>query len=155
LHGGGAAGRAYLELLREYMAKQLSRGRRFMESLAVPGGPGEIRPYVFGGDCAATLARVVAEQVDGRWVARERVADIAHPQTGVDYEALMFEPGDAVVTRSSLLGRRTLNVAAPREEIESLDVAHSVFLCEEHRALTGNATFQNNLLNTLLSVDPD
>ena len=97
----------------------------------------------------------MAEQVDGHWVARERVADIAHPQTGVDYEALMFEPGDAVVTRSSLLGRRTLNVAAPREEIESLDVVHSVFLCEEHRALTGNATFQNNLLNTLLSVDPD
>jgi hypothetical protein len=155
LHGGGSAGRAYLELLREYMAKQLSRGRRFMESLAVPGGPGETRPYVFGGDCAATLARVVAEQVDGRWVARERVADIARPLAGVDYQALMFEPGDAVVTRSSLLGRRTLNVAAPREEIELLDVAHSVFLCEEHRALTGNATFQNNLLNTLLSVDPD
>ena len=154
LHGGGAAGRAYLELLREYMAKQLLRGRRFMESVAVPSRPGEMRPYVFGGDCAATLARVVAEQVDGRWVARERVADIARPQPGVDYEALMFEPGDAVVTRSSLLGRGTLNVAAPREQIESLDVAHSVFLCEEHRALTGNATFQNKLLNTLLSVDP-
>jgi hypothetical protein len=154
-HGGGAAGRAYLELLREYMAKQLLRGRRFMESLAVPGGPGEVRPFVFGGDCAPTIARLVAEEVDGRWVARERVADIARPIPGVNYEALMFEPGDAVVTRSSLLGRRTLNVAAPREEIESLDVAHSVFLCEEHRALTGNVTFQNNLLNTLLSVDPD
>jgi hypothetical protein len=60
-----------------------------------------------------------------------------------------------VVTRSSLLGRRTLNIAAPRVSIESVDVAHSVFLCEEHRALTGNPTFQNNLLNTLLSVDPD
>jgi hypothetical protein len=88
-------------------------------------------------------------------VPRERVVDIAAPQPGVDYTSVMFEPGDAVVTRSSLLGRRTLDVAAPRAEIESLDVAHSVFLCEEHRALTGNATFQNNLLNTLLSVDPD
>jgi pimeloyl-ACP methyl ester carboxylesterase len=154
-HGGGAAGRRYLDVLREYMAKHLERGRLFMMSLSVPGGPGEVRPYVFGGDCELTLARVVAERVDGRLVPRERVVDIAAPQPGVDYTSVMFEPGDAVVTRSSLLGRRTLDVAAPRAEIESLDVAHSVFLCEEHRALTGNATFQNNLLNTLLSVDPD
>lgn len=153
-HGGGAAGRRYLEVLRDYMAKHLERGRLFMESLAVPGGPGEVRPYVFGADCELTLARVIVERVNGRLVARERVADIASPQPGVDYEALLFEPGDAVVTRSSLLGRLTLNIAAPRAEIESVDVAHSVFLCEEHRALTGNPTFQNNLLNTLLSVDP-
>jgi hypothetical protein len=154
-HGGGAAGRDYLGQLRAYMAKHLLRGRRFMESLAVPGGPGELRPFVFGGDCELTLARVVGERVNGHLVARERASDIASPQPGVDYQALMFEPGDSVVTRSSLLGRRSLNVAAPRAEIESIDVAHSVFLCERHQQLTGNATFQNNLLNTLLSVDPD
>ncbi len=153
-HGGGVAGRRYLDVLRAYMAKHLERGRRFTESLAVPGGPGELRPYVFGGDCELTLARVVVERINGNVAARERVVDIERPRTDVDYGKLMFEPGDAVVTRSSLLGRRTLNVAAPRAEIESIDVAHSVFLCEEHRALTGNATFQNNLLNTLLSVDP-
>jgi pimeloyl-ACP methyl ester carboxylesterase len=152
-HGGGRAGREYLELLRAYMAKHLLRGRRFMESLAVPGGPGELHPYVFGGDCELTLARVVGERVDGRLLARERVEDISSPRGGVDYQSLMFEPGDTVVTRSSLLGRRTLNVAAPRTEFESIEVANSVFLCEEHQALTGNATFQNNLLNTLLSVD--
>jgi len=73
---------------------------------------------------------------------------------GVDYEALMFEPGDLVVTRASLLGRRTLNVAAPRAEIESLTIANTVFLCEEHRHLTGNPSFQDNLLHALLSVDP-
>jgi pimeloyl-ACP methyl ester carboxylesterase len=154
-HGGGAAGHSYLAMLREYMAKHLLLGQRFMESLAVPGSPGEPRPYVFGADCELTIARLVLEPENGHMVARERVADIANPKPGVDYQAIMFEPGDAVVTRSSLLGRRTLNVAAQREEIESLDVAHSVFLCEEHRALTGNPTFQNNLLNTLLSVDPD
>jgi hypothetical protein len=154
-HGGGAAGRDYLELLRAYLAKHLLRGRRFMESLAVPGGPSELHPYVFGGDCELTLARVIAERVNGRLLARERVEDIANPQAGVDYQSLMFEPGDTVVTRSSLLGRRTLNVAAPRAEIESIEVANAVFLCEQHQALTGNATFQNNLLNTLLSVDGD
>jgi pimeloyl-ACP methyl ester carboxylesterase len=154
-HGGGAAGRDYLELLRAYMAKHLMRGKRFMEALGVPGGPGEVRPFVFGGDCELTLARVVAERVNGRLMARERVPEISGPLPGIDYASLMFEPGDSVVTRSSLLGRRTLNVAAPRAQIESIEVAHSVFLCEQHQALTGNPTFQNNLLNTLLSVDPD
>jgi len=101
-----------------------------------------------------TLARLVAERVDGYYVVRERARDIANPVPGVDYEALMFEPGDGVVTRSSLLGRRTLNIAAPRSEVESLQVAHSVFLCERHQQLTGNPSFQDNLLNLLLSVDP-
>jgi hypothetical protein len=34
-----------------------------------------------------------------------------------------------------------------------LRVAHSVFLCERHQQLTGNRSFQDNLLNSLLSVD--
>jgi hypothetical protein len=108
---------------------------------------------VFGGDCELTLARILVEGIDGRFVGRERVEDIARPVPGVDYEGLMCEPGDLVVTRSSLLGRRTLNVAAPRAEIESLSIANTVFLCEEHRHLTGNPSFQDNLLNALLSID--
>jgi hypothetical protein len=32
-------------------------------------------------------------------------------------------------------------------------VAHSVFLCEHHQRLTSNPSFQDNLLNALLSVD--
>ena len=153
-HGGGSTGRRYLELLRAYHAKYLRRARRFVESLAVPGGPGDLRPFVFGGDCELTLARLVAEKADGYYAVRERVRDIANPIPGMDYEALMFEPGDTVVTRSSLLGRRTLNVAAPRSEVESLQIAHSVFFCERHQQLTGNPSFQDNLLNALLSVDP-
>jgi hypothetical protein len=108
---------------------------------------------VFGGDCELTLARLVVEGVGGMTHARERVEDIAEPVPGVDYEKVMYEPGDTVVTRSSLLGRRTLDVSAPREPPESLRVAHSVFLCERHQQLTGNASFQDNLLNALFSVD--
>ncbi len=65
----------------------------------------------------------------------------------------MHEPGDTVVTRSSLLGRRTLDIAAPRAAEESLRIAHTVFLCVNHQQLTGNASFQDNLLNALFSVD--
>jgi pimeloyl-ACP methyl ester carboxylesterase len=153
-HGGGAEGERYVAMLREYVAKHLQRGRRFMESLAVPAPGAEPPLHVFGGDCELTLARILVEKVGDRLVGRERIASIAAPVPGVDYEALMFEPGDTVVTRASLLGRRTLNIAAPRAEIESLAIAHSVFLCERHQKLTGNPSFQDNLLYALLSVDP-
>lgn len=153
-HGGGATGRRYLGLLREFHAKQLHRGRRLMESLAVPGGPDDVRPYVFGGDCEPTLARLVAEEVDGRLVARDRPQVLATRVDGVDYEAAMFEPGDTVVTRSSLLGRCTLNISGPRSEVESLQVAQATFFCERHQQLTGSPSFQDNVLNALLSVDP-
>jgi pimeloyl-ACP methyl ester carboxylesterase len=151
-HGGGAEGRRYLAVLREYLARNLQRGRTFANSFASRPDPRDVPTWVFGGDCAPTLARLVVERVGGRHFARERVADIAAPAVH-DYEGLMHEPGDSVVTRASLLGRRTLDVAAPRAPEESLRIAHTVFLCEKHQQLTGNASFQDNLLNALFSVD--
>jgi hypothetical protein len=65
----------------------------------------------------------------------------------------MFEPGDAVVTRSSLLGRHGLAVAAPRAGDESLRITHAMFFCGRHQQLTGDPTLQDNLLHALLSVD--
>jgi len=152
-HGGGAEGRAYLAMLHEFVALRLRRGRRFAEALSVPGGERDVRPYVFGGDCAPTLRRLVVEDTKGRYYAREKVEDIRSPVPGVDYAALMFEPGDLVVTRSSLVGRLSNDIAAPREGIESMRISHSLFLCEKHQSLTGNPSFQDNLLNALLSVD--
>jgi len=34
-------------------------------------------------------------------------------------------------------------------------VAHSVFFCERHQQLAGNASLRDNLLNALLSADVD
>ncbi|MDH4167532.1 MAG: hypothetical protein OEV90_14125 [Gammaproteobacteria bacterium] len=151
-HGGGAEGRRHLNLLREYLARNLQRGRAFASSFATQPDPRDVPTWVFGGDCAPTLARLVLESIDGRYHARERVADIAAPAAR-DYERLMHEPGDLVVTRSSLLGRRTLDVAAPRGPEESLRIAHALFFCEQHQKLVGNASFQDNLLHALFSVD--
>jgi hypothetical protein len=148
-HGGGAAGRRYLAALERYFALQLARGRRFASLLAAPPPPGDVRPFVFGGDCAPTLARLVVEKTRERIVAHEQPETIAAPEKGVDYLGLMFEPGDLVVTRASLLAR-TDAIAGP----EPLAIEHAVFLCEEHRRLTANATFQNNLLHTLLADTP-
>ena len=47
----------------------------------------------------------------------------------------------------------------PVEILEVGEVIHhtpvyAIFLCEDHAALTGNLSFQDNLLNALLSADP-
>jgi hypothetical protein len=155
-HGGGAAGRRYLEVLERYFEKQLRQGRRFIEALAEPGWTSPFATSLFGGDCAPTLARLVVEQVDGRFHARERPADIVNPYRGVDYDRLMFDPGDLVVTRDSLEGRYPQAELAGNAALRGCIVDHTlrveqtVFLCEEHRHLTGNLTFQDNLLHALL-----
>ena len=76
---------------------------------------------------------------------------IPNPVSGVNYPALINDPGDGVVTRESLMGRpsRMDPGRAP------LEISHSVFLCEAHQSLTGNPSFQDNLLYTLLSLEEE
>jgi len=155
-HGGGESGRRYLEVLERYLDKHLRRGRRFIEALNAPGDNGAVRTSLFGGDCAPTLARLVLERVDGRMYARERPDDIVGQLPDVDYEALMFAPGDLVVTRDSLEGRFSTTLPSGsfgpdgQAADQTLRADQSIFLCEEHRQLTGNPTFQDNLLYALL-----
>ena len=70
----------------------------------------------------------------------------------VDYGRILSAPGDGVVTRNSLMGRYPTRRL---EGVPPLEIAHSVFLCEAHQQLTGNASFQDNLLYTLLSLQTD
>jgi hypothetical protein len=151
-NGGGVAGRVYLDRLREFLGRSLADGRRFAESFATAPDSSDVPTWVFGGDCEPTLARLVVESVAGRLHAREYPAAITSPGPHACVDA-MFEPGDTVVTRSSLLGRLTLDVAAPRTPAESLRVAHALFFCARHQQLAGNVILQDNLLHALLSVD--
>jgi len=134
-----------------YFEHQLERGQRmaWMLSVAEPVSP--IRYVLFGGDCHLTPARLVAEPVDGREVARLAPSDIRHPLPGVRYDELMLEPGDGRVTKPSLLARETLDPSAPQHEDSFLPVAYAFFLCEHHNFLTSNINFQDNLLNVLLT----
>ena len=151
-HGGGTAGRIYLDRLREYLGRTLAKGRSFTESFARFPDSSEVPTWLFGGDCEPTLARLAVESVAGALYARESPAAIAAPGRHACAD-VMFEPGDTVVTRSSLLGRYALDVAAPRTSDESLRIAHAMFFCGRHQQLTGNATLQDNLLHALLSID--
>jgi pimeloyl-ACP methyl ester carboxylesterase len=152
--GGGAAGRRYLEILEAYLGKHLARGRNFMLLISSESTGQDVKPFIFGGDCDATVARLVVEEVRGKMLARERAESIEYPMAGIDYHALIHDPGDSVVTRSSLLGRCETGLLPGFSALPSMPASHSVFLCEQHQFLTGNRTFQNNLLHTLLNLDP-
>lgn len=146
-------GEAYLAALERYFDKRLERARRFVWSLTVPLPDGHPKIVVFGGDCTLTPARILVEEVDGESKVRMYPHEISRPVSGVDYDALMLEPGDGSVTKASLLARDTLDPSVPRHEYSFFPLDHAVLLCEKHNALTSNIAFRNNLLNELLSRD--
>jgi pimeloyl-ACP methyl ester carboxylesterase len=143
---------AYLAALQRLFEAHLERARRFVWSLSVrPERDAAMRIVVFGGDCSLTPARLLVEDVGGDSMVRLYPDDVAHPVAGVDYERLMLEPGDNQVTKPSLLAREKLDPTAERHRWLFFPLAYSFFLCEEHQRLTGNISFQDNLLNVLLS----
>jgi pimeloyl-ACP methyl ester carboxylesterase len=150
----GQDGDAAVHTLHRYFEKRLERARRFVWSLTVPVPPdAKSRMVVLGGDCSPTPARLLVEEDGGDSVVRLFPHDIKHKVAGVDYSRLMLEPGDGEVTKPSLLARESLDPSKPRHRYIHVAMEYSFFLCEEHNRLTGNATFQDNLLNLLLSGD--
>lgn len=154
-YDSAAAGEAYLETLEAYFGKTLERARRFVWSLTVPLPEEHPRLIVFGGDCTLTPARILVEEVDGISEIRMYPDEVTQPVAGVDYDALLLEPGDGAVTKASLLGRNTLDPSVPRHEYSFFPLDYSFMLCEKHDSLTGNLSFRDNLLNNLLSLDDE
>ncbi len=150
---GESEGQQYLLTLETYFRHHLERARRFTWSLTVPQPEDGVQPIIFGGDCDLTPARVVVEEVDGESILRLWPEQIAHAVPGVDYEALMMEPGDGTVTKASLLSRDVLDPAVTRHPYLHFSALSVFFICERHDVLTSNITFQDNLLQVLLSVD--
>jgi pimeloyl-ACP methyl ester carboxylesterase len=137
--------------LTKYFAHHLERARRFAWMLSVAEPVSPVRYVLFGGDCHLTPARLLLEGENGRDGVRLSPGDIRQPLPGLDYEQIMFEPGDGRVTKPSLLARETLDPSAPQNEDSFLPVAYPFFLCEHHNRLTSNINFQDNLLNVLLA----
>ncbi len=135
-------GEQRLELLERYFGTWLARAKRFHAALSVALDPERVRYSVFGGDCVVTPARYVLERTPGGLQARRHPGEIAHPVAGVDYRHLMFEPGDGLVTRSSVLGESTSGAGA-------LPLNSASFACERHGRLPASARFERALLGAL------
>ncbi|MCX7033173.1 MAG: hypothetical protein NT046_04265 [Arenimonas sp.] len=144
-----ASGEAQLAAVQAQFVHHLLRAKRFQLSLSEPVRANGVEVAAFGGDCTMTPARAVLDRdKDG-----ERL--VIHPEEvknrveGVDYERLLLQPGDGLVTRDSQLGRG-LDVA-PGLPGGTFPIVQSFFLCEQHDQLSVNPYFQNNLLNFLLA----
>lgn len=151
-----AEGERQLKLLQDYFAKRIERARRFVWSLTYNESQNApVRLVVFGGDCTLTPARVVVEREPGTIagappLVRLLPGQIRAPHPGVDYSRLMLEPGDGEVTKPSLLARQSLDPTVSRSDDVFFPLAYAFFLCVDHEHLTGNISFQDNLLNVLL-----
>lgn len=137
-------------VMHSYFEKRIERARRFAWSLSVPFPDAEADYIVFGGNCQNTPNKVMLEHGKLRLLPE----DVAQPLPELNYPALMMVPGDGVVTKPSLLARNDLDPTVARHRYSYFPLAYSFFLCEAHDQLTGNISFQDNLLNALLSIQP-
>lgn len=148
-----AAADDYLARLQDFFGRQLERARRFSWSLTVPMAEVPFQMVVFGGDCSLTPARILVEKTATDFAVRLWPGEVKQRVPGVDYDRLMLEPGDSTVTKASLLGRVTLDPSVPRHEFSFFPARYPIFVCADHDHLTQNITFQDNLLQFLLSRD--
>ncbi|MGB5179288.1 MAG: hypothetical protein WBP44_11225 [Gammaproteobacteria bacterium] len=140
-------------LVYDWRRDNVETARRFVWSLTVPVEHSTVRLVVFGGDCELTPARLLVEEVNGESVLRLHPGEVTVRVPGMDYEKLMLEPGDGRVTKPSLFAREATDPTVPRHRYSYFPMDHSILLCESHDRLTGNTSFQNNLLNILLTRD--
>jgi pimeloyl-ACP methyl ester carboxylesterase len=155
-------GDAAVAKLQALFVKHLRRAKRFQLALTGPLPASEVEVAIFGGDCKMTAARglLVEDGNGGRVVFRPnetgpgRIGEPGRKPTKserLDYEALLADPGDGLVTRDSQVGRDAGIAAGTPADFHRLPVAQTFFLCESHETLTSNTYFQNNLLYFLLS----
>lgn len=137
--------------LEQYTHHHLERARRFVWSLTVSNPEPNPKLIVFGGDCMSTPAKILIEDIGNESHVRLWPKEISQPNPALDYKALMLEPGDGAVTKSSLLARAVLDPSVPRHRFSHFPLDYPIMFCERHSQLPGNITFQDNLLHILLS----
>lgn len=146
---GPETGALQLAALQATFVRHLERARKLQLALGEPAQSHGVEVAVFGGDCTLTPGRAVLDEKDGVRSLVVRPEDIRGGIDGVDYERLLLQPGDGLVTRDSQLGRG--RVPGQGAAYDSYPFAQSFFLCERHDQLSVNPYFQNNLLHFLLA----
>ncbi len=145
---GEAAYAGFLRRLGRRFGVALERARAFHRALAAAPAPAGVEIVLLGGDCTPTPRAFLIEKEGGREVERFSPEAVRRPPPGIDLWALFFEPGDGTVTKSSLLAAVPAGPGGVART--ALPGARAIFICEEHRKLVGNSTFQDNLLHALL-----
>ncbi len=138
----------YLRALQEHFGTLLAQAAAFHRALEAGPVPASVQTLAVGGDCARTLRGFVVEREKGRWKVRRTPGDVKNPIKGVDLSHIYYDPGDGVVTKSSLLAEGKDRMSG--EPTTFLPYAVPGFICEQHRQIGKNMTFRDNLLGFLL-----
>ena len=134
--------------LRAFLERSLKNARLFREALDAPEPEGtRVEYHAFGGDCLSTRKAAIVTRRRGEpellfdddqirsAAARDRVA------------AVLYGPGDGVVTAQSLLG------VSGSVDDEHVKLDSSFFVCGQHGVLTNHPDLQINLLELLLKPE--
>ena len=135
--------------LQAVFSQNLATAKKIQTALSVPFEDSNTEIALFGGDCIDTRFRVLAEQRNGQTQLFAEAGDLDKKSPNVDYQYLLYGPGDGLVTRASQVARAQ-DVYAQQVNVDLFKASQTVFLCEKHSMLTANPFFQNNLLYFLL-----
>ncbi len=142
-----------------YFSLVLKRADKFQQALdAYSTKRISVGMFLIGSDCRDTLdALVVYQDKDSKkWTTLTKPNSFKNSKgikiTDEDIRKVMIVPGDSRVSRYSLLAE-TLAADRRRSNLfdSALPLTYALFICEEHEAITGNTTVQNNLLTALVS----
>ena len=135
----------------KFFAMMLDRARRFQTALAVRQTASAVSINVIGSDCTETLdAMVLYQKKDGKWETIFKADSFENAAgrkvTSEELKALIYGPGDGVVTWRSLEAA-TVAKAAGSDPIFSPTAVSCV--CENHDKLPANVEVQAKLFAIL------
>jgi pimeloyl-ACP methyl ester carboxylesterase len=147
--GGRRAGRERIALLEKGFEFRLRRARQYREALRAAEVPETVAYHSIGGDCRPTQARLLLERTAGDWHARTRPEDVHWRSPDLDYQALMMQGGDGMVTRASASSTPAWPMTSTPPPRPAANWASQDFVCASHNQLVASADCQRALLRAL------
>jgi len=147
--GGGAEGRERLALLERGFERRLDYALRFRTAIRSAPIPADVAYYTIGGDCRPTQARLLVETPDRNPEVRVSPKDVRARRAALDYEQLMLEQGDGMVTRSSSACSASWPSNGSSPAAPAQDWRWQRYLCASHNKLVVNVDCQRALLRAL------
>ncbi|MFC1514975.1 hypothetical protein ACFL5X_03640 [Candidatus Omnitrophota bacterium] len=125
---------------KQFLKKVLKRAKQFHQALwngEIEEEKEKVKYYLLGANCLKTQKKAILKNHGSEWDTRFKVKD---PKVN----KMLFGFGDELVTKDSFLG------LSESEKGRSFPAYSSFFVCTQHKNLTENPTYIDNILHLLL-----